>query len=67
MPKWPPLALAQEIITWFMNDEFKVVIIYGEQRMGKSVYALKVMGQVLNYLKGLPLSNELVDRISRNL
>ena len=62
MPEWPPLALAQEIIQWFMNDEFKVVIIYGEQRMGKSVYALKVMGQVLNYLKGLPLSNELVDR-----
>jgi len=62
MPEWPSLALAQEIITWYINDEFKVVIIYGEQRMGKSVYALKVMGQVMDYLKGLPLSPRLVDR-----
>jgi len=62
MPKLPSLALAQEIIQWYMNDEFKVVVIYGEQRMGKSVYALKVMGQVMDYFKGIPLSPRLVDR-----
>ena len=62
MPKRPTLALADEIRQWYIDDEFKVVIIYGEQRLGKSVYALKAMGQVYDYFKGLPLCPELVDR-----
>jgi hypothetical protein len=62
MPKRPTLALADEIRQWYIDDEFKIVIIYGEQRMGKSVYSLKAMGQVMDYFKGIPLSPRLVDR-----
>lgn len=61
IPKRPSLALADEMRQWYIDDEFKIVIIYGEQRMGKSVYALKSMGQLYDYFWGIPLSPKLVD------
>ncbi len=35
-----------------MRDDFNLVIISGPPRIGKSAYAIKVMGQVVEYLKG---------------
>ena len=35
-----------------MRDDFNLVIICGPPRIGKSAYAIKVMGQVLEYLTG---------------
>ncbi len=61
MGKLPSLTLARKICRWYLNDQFKAVIIYGDLRIGKSTYALKVMGQVYDYLYGEPLSSELVD------
>ena len=52
MPELPTLALARKICRNYRNDDFNLVIIYGPPRMGKSAYAIKVMGQVLEYLTG---------------
>lgn len=60
MPKRPSLSLAQLICDAFRNDDFILVIIYGALRMGKSAYAMKVLGQVYEYFKGKPLSPDLV-------
>jgi len=38
-----------------MRDDFNLVIISGPPRIGKSAYAIKVMGQVLEYLKGVDI------------
>lgn len=62
MAPLPTLALARRICSAFLKDDFMLVIIYGELRMGKSAYALKVLGQVYDYLKDTPLSVDLVDR-----
>jgi len=60
MAPLPSLALAKLIVRAYRDDDFLLVIIHGPLRMGKSAYALKVMGQVYDYLKGRPLSTELV-------
>ncbi len=60
MPELPTLALAQMICQAYINDEFILCIIYGPLRMGKSAYAMKVLGQVYDYLFGKPLSPDLV-------
>jgi len=52
MADLPTLALARKICRNYMNDDFSLIIIYGPPRIGKSAYAIKVMGQVLDYLKG---------------
>jgi len=52
MPELPTLALARKICRNYMNDDFNLVIIMGPPRIGKSAYAIKVMGQVVKYLKG---------------
>lgn len=60
MAPLPTLALARKICEAYLRDDFLLVIVYGELRMGKSAYALKVLGQVYDYLKGRPLSVDLV-------
>ena len=62
MAPLPTLALARRICSAYLKDDFMLVIIYGELRMGKSAYALKVLGQVYDYLKDRPLSIDLVDQ-----
>lgn len=49
----PTSELARLIINAYLNDDFILAIIYGVPRIGKSAYALKVMHQVYDYLKGL--------------
>ena len=60
MPKLPSLSLARLICRAFRDDDFILVIIYGPLRMGKSAYAMKVMGQVYEYFFGKSLSVDLV-------
>jgi len=60
MPELPSLALARLICQAYRNDDFILVIIYGPLRMGKSAYAMKVLGQVYEYFYGKPLSPDLV-------
>lgn len=62
MAPLPTLALARRICSAYLKDDFMLVIIYGELRMGKSAFALKVLGQVYDYLKDRPLSVDLVDQ-----
>lgn len=55
--KWEPgdeptSELARLIINAWFNDDFLLAIIYGNLRIGKSAYALKVMQQVYDYLFG---------------
>jgi len=57
MKEWQPgdsptSELARLIINSYFNDDFMLVIIYGTPRVGKSVYALKVMIQVYDFLWG---------------
>lgn len=61
MAPLPTLALARLIASSYLKDDFLLVIIYGNLRMGKSAYAMKVMGQVYDYLRGRPLSIDLID------
>jgi len=61
MAPLPTLALARLIVSAYLRDDFLLIIIYGNLRMGKSAYAIKVMGQVYDYLRGRPLSIDLVD------
>lgn len=53
MPQLPSLALARVIVRSFLNDDFHPIIVYGDLRMGKSTYALKSLGQALDYLFGI--------------
>ena len=62
MAPLPTLALARLIAKTFLTDDFLLIIIYGNLRMGKSAYAMKVLGQVYDYLWGSPLSVDLIDR-----
>lgn len=39
-------VLASMINRWYYHDEFKPVIVYGQMRIGKSSYALKVAREV---------------------
>lgn len=50
--EYPTSELAQLIIIAYRNDDFILPIIYGPPRIGKSVYALKVMFQVYDHLFG---------------
>ncbi len=52
MPELPTLALARKICRNYRNDDFSLVIICGPPRIGKSAYAIKVMGQVIEYFHG---------------
>jgi len=61
MAPLPTLALARLIVSSYLKDDFLLIIIYGNLRMGKSAYAMKVMGQVYDYLRGRPLSIDLID------
>jgi hypothetical protein len=56
MPSWPSFALSGLICNAFRYDDFLLVIIYGPLRMGKSAYAMKVLGQVYEYFYGEKLS-----------
>ena len=62
MAPLPTLALARLICNAYLRDDFILVIIYGNLRMGKSAYAMKVLGQVYDYLKDRPLTIDLIDR-----
>ena len=50
--EYPSSELAQLIILAYLNDDFILPIIYGPPRIGKSVYALKVLFQVYDFLLG---------------
>ncbi len=52
MPKRPSLALARWIVKSFRYDDFILGILHGTPRIGKSAYAVKVMGQVVDYFFG---------------
>lgn len=52
MPNLPTLALARWIVKAFRLDDFNLFIIHGTPRIGKSAYAVKAMGQVIDYLWG---------------
>jgi len=56
-PVWKPgdpptSALARKIINAYYNDIFLLPVIYGEPRIGKSAYALKVLFQVYDFIWG---------------
>lgn len=46
----PKLALARKIVRNYERDDFSLIIIYGNLRIGKSTYAIKAVEQALNYL-----------------
>lgn len=52
MPNLPSFSLARRIVKAFRYDDFLLVIIHGTQRIGKSAYSIKVMGQVIDYFFG---------------
>ncbi len=52
MPNLPTLALARWIVKAFKFDDFNLFIIHGTPRIGKSTYAIKAMGQAVDYLYG---------------
>lgn len=52
MPNLPTLSLSRRIVNAFRYDDFVLVIIHGTQRIGKSAYSIKVMGQVIDYFFG---------------
>lgn len=60
MPELPGFALARIIARAYRFDDFLLIIIYGPLRIGKSAYAMKVLGQVYEYYFGRPLSPDLV-------
>lgn len=53
MPELPTLALARRIVKNFNRDDFNVIIIYGNLRIGKSALSIKALEQALIYLKGI--------------
>lgn len=52
MPNLPTLALARWIVKAFNLDDFNLFLIHGTPRIGKSAYAIKAMGQVIDYFWG---------------
>jgi hypothetical protein len=56
MPKLPTLALARLIVKSYLNDDFHPIIVYGDLRIGKSVYTTKALEQALDYLFGWKLN-----------
>jgi len=60
MPEIPSFSLARIIARAYRFDDFLLIIIYGPLRIGKSAYAMKVLGQVYEYYFGRPLSPDLV-------
>lgn len=60
MPEECSLGLARIICRAYRFDDFILVIIYGPLRMGKSAYAMKVLGQVYEYYFNRPLSPDLI-------
>lgn len=48
--KLPSLALARKIVRNYERDDFSLIIIHGNLRIGKSTYAIKSMEQALQYL-----------------
>ncbi len=52
MPNLPTLALSRWILKAFNLDDFNLFLIHGTPRIGKSAYAIKALGQVLEYLWG---------------
>lgn len=52
MAKLPTLALGRWIEKAFRLDDFNLFIIHGTPRIGKSAYAIKAMGQAIDYLWG---------------
>lgn len=55
MAPLPGLSLARLIVRNYMNDDFSLVIIDGNLRVGKSTYAVKAMSQAHDYLFGKPI------------
>lgn len=52
----PTLALARKIVSNYENDDFSLIIVYGNLRVGKSTYVIKSMEQAhqyLGFLKGI--------------
>lgn len=56
MAPLPSLSLARLIVRNFMNDDFSLVIIDGNLRVGKSSYAIKSVSQAHEYLFGKPIT-----------
>lgn len=56
MPDLPSLSLSRRALKYFFNDGFLPVIIYGELRSGKSAYAIKVLIEILSYLRGFKIT-----------
>lgn len=52
MPNECSLALGRWIVKAFRLDDFNLFIIHGTPRIGKSTYAIKGMGQAIDYLWG---------------
>lgn len=48
--KLPSLALARKIVRNYERDDFSLIIVYGNLRIGKSTYVIKAMEQALIYL-----------------
>jgi hypothetical protein len=55
LPELPSLALARLIVKNYRNDDFSLIIIDGNLRVGKSSYAIKAMSQAMDYLFGKPI------------
>jgi hypothetical protein len=52
MANLPTLALGRWIEKAFRIDDFNLFILHGKPRIGKSAYAIKSMGQAIDYLYG---------------
>lgn len=50
MAPLPTLALARHIVRNYLNDDFTLIIVYGNLRVGKSTYVIKSMEQAHQYL-----------------
>lgn len=55
MSPLPTLALARLIVRNYLNDDFSLVIVDGNLRVGKSTYSIKSLSQALDYLFGKPI------------
>jgi hypothetical protein len=62
MPELPGFGLSRIITRAYRFDDFILVIIYGPLRMGKSAYAMKVLGEVYDYFFGEKLSPDLITK-----
>lgn len=49
------LELAREIVRCHLNGDFRFIIVYGRQRVGKTAYVIKSMNEALNFLYGTNL------------